>query len=220
MLKNNRLFLPNNTVLLWDLHEVLLQKSMWRWIVLCLQFNRKLELIRTLDKTIISIACTFILERIRLKKKELVSEELLNAARAANNYALVELVTTVCSAYTPIDPTVQLLKNLSARGYTHHLGSNIGETVFKRCNTTFNTIFSEFKTYTIPFYTADKKIIKKPNPHFFITHLTKNSLTPDRVIFIDDKKMNIEAAQSVGIHAIQFINAKQLQKDLTDLGLL
>lgn len=219
MKKNRHQFPPEKTVILWDLHEVLLEKSLWRWIILCLTYNRKIELLRKLDKNIVRILLVFILERIQLKKKELVSEELLNAARAADNQALVDLVTTVCSTYTAIEPSVAILKQLSARGYTHHLGSNIGETVFKKCNDTLSDIFSSFSASTIPFY-INNKIIKKPNPHFFITHLEKNNLTPEQVIFIDDKKMNTVIAQSLGITAIQFINAAQLEKDLINLGLL
>lgn len=220
MLKEKKSFSPENTVILWDLHEVLLQKSKWQWILLCLKFNRRIELLTRLDKKILSILISFILERIRLAKKELVSEELLNAARRANNHALIDLVTTVASAYTPIKPTVSLLKELSAKGYKHHICSNIGETVFKKCQDRFKTIFTEFTSFAIPFYMTEKTIIKKPNPYFFINHLNKNNLNPEHVIFIDDKIMNTHAAQSIGIHAIQFTNATQLKKDLVDLGLL
>jgi len=213
-------FSPETTILLWDLHEVLFEKSRLQWVWLCLKFNRRRELLFNLDRHILRILFSFILERLCLAKKELVSEELLNAARAANNHALVELVTTVSSAYTPIKPTVELLKELSALGYTHHIGSNIGKTVFEHCQGKFNHVFSEFTQATIPFYAAEKNIIKKPNPHFFVTHLEKNNLHAKNIIFIDDKKMNIDAAQSVGIHAIQFKNAEQLKKDLTGIGLL
>ena len=43
------------------------------------------------------------------------------------------------------------MHELSKLGYTHHLGSNIGKTVFDDCTEKFPTIFNLFKEVTIPF---------------------------------------------------------------------
>ena len=57
-------------------------------------------------------------------------------------------------------------------------------------------------------------MIKKPHPDFFISHVQKHNLKPEHIIFIDDKLINVQAAQAVGMHAIHFKNAHQLRRQL------
>lgn len=217
---NKTNFSPNTHIFLWDLHDVILQKSLWSWFMGCIRFNRKIELIKRLDSKTIKIALTFLLERLKLTKKQMVSEELINAARAANNDALVELTMQTCSSYTPIKKTVKIMQELTMLGYDHHLGSNIGKTVFDDCMVKFPTIFSTFKSFTIPFESDKNKIIKKPNPDFFYSHINKHNLQSAQVIFIDDKIANVLAAQSIGMYAIHFKNARQLRKQLIKWNVL
>lgn len=208
-------FSPDTHIFLWDLHDVILQKSLWSWFMMCMRFNRKTELIRKLDKKTIKIMITFLLERLKLTKKQMVSEELIKAAQEANNDALIELTIQTCSSYAPIKKTVIIMQELSDLGYTHHLGSNIGKTVYDDCTEKFASIFSMFKEATIPFESPESgKIIKKPNLEFFYTHANNNALQPHQLIFIDDKIANVHAAQSAGMHAIHFKNARDLRKQL------
>lgn len=211
---NKTNFSPNTHIFLWDLHDVVLEKSLWSWFMVCLRFKRKEELISRLDKKTLAIAFTFLLERLKLTKKQMVSEELIKAAQQAGNDALVELTMKACSSYSPIKKTVALMNELSNLGYTHHLGSNIGKTVYDDCMDKFPTIFNLFKEITIPFESENAKIIKKPHPDFFHSHTIKSNLKPEQIIFIDDKLANVKAAQSVGMHAIHFKNARQLRQEL------
>jgi len=214
-------FSPTTHIFLWDLHDVILEKSLWSWFMVCMRFKRKEELISKLDKKTVKIAWTFLLERLKLTKKQMVSEELIKAAQEANNDALVELTMKACSSYSPIRKTVALMEELSDLGYIHHLGSNIGKSVFDDCSEKFANIFDRFEGVTIPFESPDSgKIIKKPNLNFFHTHAANYNLQPDQIIFIDDKIANVHAAQSAGMHAIHFKNAKDLRKQLVLLGFL
>src|SRR6266478_4913165 len=175
-------FSPNTHIFLWDLHDVILEKSLWSWFMICMRFKHKEELISKLDKKTIKIAFTFLLERLKLTKKQMVSEELIKAAQEANNNALVELTMKACASYNPIKKTVALIQELSDLGYAHHLGSNIGKTVYDDCTEKFPTIFNLFKEFTIPFESGNK-IIKKPNPDFFHSHINKHNLQPEQIIF-------------------------------------
>lgn len=213
-------FNPSTHIFLWDLHEVILEKNMRSWFSLCFRFNRKWELVRKLNKKSIVIFLTFALERLKIIKKQMVSEELVQAARTTGNDAFIELITIVCSAYTPIEDTVHLMQELSVLGYKHHLGSNIGQTVYDNSMTKFPTLFSMFEGNSIPFSTPDNSIVKKPHPDFFIAHTQKYNLKAEQLIFIDDKKANVESAQSIGMHGIQFKNAAQLRKQLIKYGIL
>ena len=40
------------------------------------------------------------------------------------------------------------------------------------------------------------------------------NVQPKDCVFIDDKKLNCDAAAAMGIHAIQFTSAEQLAQDL------
>jgi len=213
-------FSPTTHIFLWDLHDVILEKSLWSWIMICLRFDRKAEIIRKLDKKTIKILCTFLLERLRITKKQLVSEELIKAALQADNHALIELTIQACSSYSPIKKTVALMHELSRLGYKHHLGSNIGKTVFDDCREKFSSIFSLFEGVTIPFVSPTETIIKKPNPEFFYTHIKKHNLQPHQAIFIDDKLANVQAARSIGMHGIHFKNAQDLRKQLMNSHIL
>ncbi len=211
---NKTNFSPDTHIFLWDLHDVILEKSLWSWLMVCLRFKHKTELIKKLDKKTLGIAFTFLLERLKLTKKQMVSEELIKAAHEANNHAFVDLTMQACSSYKPIKKTVAIMQELSELGYTHHLGSNIGKTVFDDCEDKFPTVFNLFKEVTIPFEREDLTIVKKPHADYFNTHITQHKLRPDQIIFIDDKLANVEAARAVGMYAIHFKNAKQLRKEL------
>jgi putative hydrolase of the HAD superfamily len=218
---NKASFSPDTHIFLWDLHDVILQKSLWSWFMICVRFNRKKELIRKLDKKTMKIMLTFLLERCKLTKKQMVSEELIKAAQEADNDALIELTIKACSSYAPIKKTVTIMQELSELGYTHHLGSNIGKTVFDDCSDKFASIFGMFKEATIPFISSESgKIIKKPNLEFFYAHATKHALKAYQLIFIDDKIANVHAAQSAGMHAIHFKNARDLRKQLVEYKIL
>lgn len=208
-------FSPTTHIFLWDLHGVILEKNLWDWFIICLGFNRKAALLKNLDKKTLKIAGTFLLECLRLTKKQMVSEELIKAAQETNNQAFIDLTVETCSSYKPTQATIALMKELSDLGYAHHLGSNIGKTVFDNCTEKFSSIFSMFKDATIPFESpTSKTIIKKPHPDFFHAHINKHNLQPHQVIFIDDKLANVHAAQAVGMHAIHFKNTKDLRKQL------
>ena len=213
-------FSPNTHIFLWDLHGVILKKSLWSWLFSCLRFKRKREIIRNLNKKTIKILVLFILEGLKLTKKQMVSEELIKAAQTSNNDALIELIMLVCSSYSPIKKTVHIMQDLSQRGYIHHLGSNIGKTVYDDCFKKFPTIFNFFKETTIPFESDNATIIKKPHQDFFHSHIKKHNLEAHQIIFIDDKLTNVQAAQSIGMHGIHFKNARQLHKKLKNLHII
>lgn len=216
---NQTPFSPKTHIFLWDLHDVILEKSLWNWFMSCMRFKRKEELVSRLNKKTLKIAFIFLCEKLKLTKKQMVSEELIKAAQESDNDALIELIMNVCSSYSPIKKTVSIMQELSDLGYTHHLGSNIGKTVFDDCAQKFPTIFNLFKEATIPFEYSTK-MVKKPHPEFFYAHIKKHNLKPEHIIFIDDKLANVQAAQSIGIHAIHFKNASQLRKELVKNNIL
>jgi epoxide hydrolase-like predicted phosphatase len=59
---------------------------------------------------------------------------------------------------------------------------------------------------------------KKPNEAIFRALLSRLNIEPSSCIFIDDKPRNVIAAKALGIDAIVFSSAQQLQQELTKRG--
>jgi putative hydrolase of the HAD superfamily len=62
--------------------------------------------------------------------------------------------------------------------------------------------------------------LRKPEPAIYRRALDILGVPAERVIFIDDRKGNADAAAATGIHAIQFIGEEQLRRDLKQIGIL
>ena len=66
---------------------------------------------------------------------------------------------------------------------------------------------------------GEDKLIK-PDIRIYELLLDRYGLNLEDLIFIDDRKDNIEAAQSLGITGIHFTSPKKLRQELDKLGLL
>lgn len=57
----------------------------------------------------------------------------------------------------------------------------------------------------------------KPDMDIYEHALEKAGVKPEEAVFVDDAKVNIEAANKLGIHGLLFRGAEKLQKDLEKL---
>lgn len=62
--------------------------------------------------------------------------------------------------------------------------------------------------------------LRKPEDGIYRLALEITQRPPEQCCFIDDRPLNLEAAQRLGIKTIQMENASQLRKDLQDLGIV
>lgn len=60
---------------------------------------------------------------------------------------------------------------------------------------------------------------KKPAQEIFQVAIEWAAVSPRKILFIDDMKSHVEAAQSLGMNGIQFISGPQLKKTLFTYGL-
>lgn len=60
---------------------------------------------------------------------------------------------------------------------------------------------------------SEEKLIK-PDPAIYKVLFERFNLKPEECVFVDDKLANVEGARKVGMPAIQFLNAKQLESEL------
>lgn len=59
----------------------------------------------------------------------------------------------------------------------------------------------------------------KPDPAIYRLALAKLGAKPEETLFLDDKLVNVDAAQALGIQAIQFSTVEKLRTDLIARGL-
>jgi glucose-1-phosphatase len=60
--------------------------------------------------------------------------------------------------------------------------------------------------------------LHKPDPKIFKHTLNELQVKPEEAFFVDDLQENVDAANALGMHGILFTNAKDLEKELKELG--
>lgn len=66
-------------------------------------------------------------------------------------------------------------------------------------------------------FSCDLHVIK-PHPAIYQHCLECLGAEAEETLFVDDRQMNVEGAQAIGIQAIRFHSAEQLRKDLERIG--
>ncbi|RJF71936.1 HAD family phosphatase [Deinococcus cavernae] len=72
--------------------------------------------------------------------------------------------------------------------------------------------------FLLGFFTSCYLGVMKPNPAIYRLGLHLAQVSPAEAVMIDDRIQNVEAARSVGMQAVQYINAAQLRDELATLG--
>jgi putative hydrolase of the HAD superfamily len=75
------------------------------------------------------------------------------------------------------------------------------------------------RNYFSVFFSSCYLGVSKPHPQIYRMALDLSQRQAQECVFIDDRPMNLECAQRLGLHTIQFLNAGQLENDLRLLGL-
>jgi putative hydrolase of the HAD superfamily len=70
--------------------------------------------------------------------------------------------------------------------------------------------------FDVVFCSGDEGV-RKPDPTAFEITLTRLGVAPEEAVFIDDTMRHVNAARSLGLHAILFTTAEALVKDLDAL---
>ena len=59
--------------------------------------------------------------------------------------------------------------------------------------------------------------MRKPEPEIYLLTCERLGVTPDRAAFVDDIPTNVEGAQAIGLHAIQFTETEEVIDQLRPL---
>jgi 2-haloacid dehalogenase len=115
----------------------------------------------------------------------------------------------------PIAGTVDILAELREQEVPIYALSNWSAETFPFARGRF-----EFLRWFRAIFLSGEVRLVKPDPRIFQFFCERFALIPEQIIYVDDLKHNVEAARSVGMHAIQFGDPASLREELLQLGLL
>lgn len=114
-----------------------------------------------------------------------------------------------------MDGTVALLERLAAANVPLYAITNFPAQMFPVAQQRY-PFLALFRDVAVSGYER----LVKPDPALFRILLRRNNMAPSRAVFIDDVLRNVEAANALGIHGIQFTSAEALERELRALGIL
>ncbi|MGI4749220.1 MAG: HAD family hydrolase [Janthinobacterium lividum] len=115
-----------------------------------------------------------------------------------------------------IGGSVEIFKQLKASGkYKIYALTNWSSELFPIALRQF-----EFLNWFDGIVVSGDEGIRKPHPDFFQILFDRYQVKPEDAVFIDDNLRNVEAAKKLGLKAIRFTSAEELEKELQDLRIL
>lgn len=115
----------------------------------------------------------------------------------------------------PVPGTVEILRELQARGVHCYALTNIEAETYPRRRARF-----EFMRSFDGIVASGLEGIAKPDAEIFELLLHRYDLVADRTVLIDDSPANVQAARESGMQAVLFESAPQLRGWLEQAGLL
>ncbi len=114
-----------------------------------------------------------------------------------------------------IEGTVQVLAELRRNGTPCFALSNWAAETFSHAERRF-----AFLDWFDDIVVSGRERLKKPDPAIFSLALRRFGVEAGEAAYIDDAPPNVTAAARIGLHAIQFVGADALRRELTDIRLL
>jgi FMN phosphatase YigB (HAD superfamily) len=205
-------YTPENTIIAFDLHKVLMEQNFFKITIKLLKRNPKAGFLffsrRFTNDLRICIKEGLIVEKIfekmgkqyrqiRTIKQDLI--EILNAEPLFND-------------------SMAIVLELKQLGYKVFLLSNIAQDTFEDLEKKRPDFVALFDGYYIP--SVANNYIRKPNPAFyakFKEYLIQSGCGDKKIIFVDDRERNIKAA-GADVCGIIYRSANALRKTLRNLG--
>jgi putative hydrolase of the HAD superfamily len=104
-------------------------------------------------------------------------------------------------------------RELKAAGIRTAILSNMGDSVLDNIKREFRWI-DDFDVLVWSYQLH----IAKPDPAIYRHTLEQLGTRPEETLFIDDKRVNVEAAQALGMKALEFTTVDRLRRDLQAAG--
>jgi len=213
---------PSSTIFAFDLHSVifffhfkqcfsmlLLSKDGWTFLgnILSLVFHPNL---------VIHIG------KMLLKPEGCVAEEVVDliCTKHSRLADLRPFMVDLINCFVPDEHTVKVIEALKEKQYSVYLFSNIGEGIFEDLHEKYHQIFSKLDGFWV--CTSTHNWTRKPSPKAFSLFVEKFNKEGKYIIFIDDQRSNLIAAEKVDhrFHGVHFVEGKRLVDDLTNWQLI
>ena len=114
----------------------------------------------------------------------------------------------------PIGESVALLQTLRENSVRTYALTNFSAETFPLALSRF-PFLADFDGTVV---SGDEGLVK-PDPAIYRLLLERYAITPQRAVFIDDKRENVDAARALGLHGIHFTTPTVLRPALRALGL-
>lgn len=139
----------------------------------------------------------------------------LNPAPESSQSLVEELNQWDARMWTTQNPVMLAWQlKLKERGILTAILSNMGDSVLANMQRKFNWL-SRFDVLVWSYQMR----MAKPDPAIYRHVLNELGTLPEETLFLDDKLINIEAAEALGMQAMQFSTVEKLREDLIAGGL-
>ncbi len=203
-------YTPSNTIIAFDIHDVITKKYIVPILKTAYRYPHKWKMIRSCSWHLLGKTLSCLWKKQWNRMRKLFREE--------NSY-LFEFMHQVADTQYPINGTVTIINQLKKMGYELHILSNISSSAYTSFKCKFAEIFNLFDVEQLSEWDGDV-VIEKPGTDYFKNYLKRHNPSSKNIIFIDDQKINIDAAQEFGIIGIRFRSANQLNEQLISQGIL
>jgi 2-haloacid dehalogenase len=112
-----------------------------------------------------------------------------------------------------VDGSVAILERLHAASIPLYAITNWNQDKFRAARGS-HAFLELFKGIVV---SGDERLLK-PDALIYRTLLDRYHLQAESCVFIDDSSKNVQGAQAVGMHALQFSTPERLAQDLRELG--
>jgi putative hydrolase of the HAD superfamily len=116
---------------------------------------------------------------------------------------------------TPIEGTVEILKEISNKGYKTYVLSNYQLLAYENVTERYD-FFNYFDGDVISY----KEKLMKPEKDIYNKLIERYNVDPKESVFIDDTVENVEGAKLLGFGGIHFISPIDLRNKLVELNVL
>jgi 2-haloacid dehalogenase len=116
----------------------------------------------------------------------------------------------------PVPGVHAIVEELDARGVPLFVITNFAAEFWAPFRAKEDAFFRRFRDIVV---SGEEKLLK-PDPAIYYRALDRFGLKPADALFVDDRKINVEAAEAVGMHGHLFTDADDLRRRLERDGLL
>ena len=116
----------------------------------------------------------------------------------------------------PVPGVHAIVDRLEARGVPLYAITNFSADFWKPFREKEDAFFRRFQAIVV---SGEEKLLK-PDPAIYYLALDRFALKPQEALFVDDRVINIEGAEAVGMHVHLFTGTETLRRRLEEDGLL